>query len=60
MKNTLKEMQMAYLYSGVIVDKSENSSETCSLCWNTGCDCGGYDVANDPFISLTAEEIHAY
>ncbi|GLI82381.1 hypothetical protein ANABIO32_00670 [Rossellomorea marisflavi] len=61
MKNTLKELQMGYLYAGVIADQAEEgTSETCSLCWNTGCNCGGYSVAADPFINLTAEEIHAY
>ncbi|MGD7047020.1 hypothetical protein FZC83_02115 [Rossellomorea marisflavi] len=60
MKNTLKDLQMGYVFAGVISNMEENTSETCSLCWNTGCDCGGYDVAADPFLSLTAEEIHAY
>jgi hypothetical protein len=52
----LRLMQMAYIEA--MGNKSENSSETCSLCWNTGCDCGGYDVTSDPFINLTAEEFH--
>jgi hypothetical protein len=55
MGKTLRVMQMAYLNA---MGSQESTSETCSLCWNTGCDCGGYDVKSDPFINLTAEEFH--
>lgn len=49
-------MQMAYI--SAMGSNTEDTTETCSLCWTTGCDCGGYDVKNDPFINLTAEEFH--
>lgn len=58
MKNTLKELKLAYVFAGVMNNFKEDTNDQCSLCWSSGCDCESTDIKLDPFINLTAEEFH--
>lgn len=58
MKNTLKELKLAYTFAGVMSKFTEDNTDQCGLCWSKGCDCNSEDIKLNPFINLTAEEFH--